>query len=68
MTTRAVSKSTLDRRQFLGALSAGASITATAGIATVTRADSETVDEKRRSRYRESDHVKTFYRVNRYPS
>lgn len=68
MTTTALSKSTLGRRQFLGALSAGASIAATACIPTVARADSETIDEKRRSRYRESDHVKTFYRVNRYPS
>jgi hypothetical protein len=24
-------------------------------------------DEKRKARYRESEHVKTFYRVNRYP-
>ena len=32
------------------------------------KADNETNDEKRKSRYRESDHVKTFYRVNRYPS
>lgn len=68
MTTRALSRPTLGRRQFLGALSVGASIATTAGIATVARADSETVDEKRGPRYRESDHVKTFYRVNRYPS
>ena len=25
-------------------------------------------DEKRKSRYQETEHVKTFYRVNRYPS
>ena len=30
-------------------------------------ADTETNDEKRKSRYRETDHVKAFYRVNRYP-
>jgi hypothetical protein len=30
-------------------------------------ADSETPDEKRKARYQESDHVKTFYRVNAYP-
>jgi hypothetical protein len=32
------------------------------------RADNETNDEKRKARYRESEEVKTFYRVNRYPS
>jgi hypothetical protein len=31
-------------------------------------ADSETNDEKRKSRYKETDHVKAYYRVNRYPS
>ena len=31
-------------------------------------ADTETNDEKRKSRYRETAEVKTFYRVNRYPS
>ena len=30
-------------------------------------ADSEKQDEKLKSRYRESDEVKTYYRVNRYP-
>ena len=31
------------------------------------QADTETNDEKRKARYKETDHVKTFYRVNRYP-
>ena len=66
--TKALGKSILGRRQFLRVLGAGASIAATAPIATVAMADSETRDEKRRSRYRESEHIKTFYRVNRYPS
>ena len=39
-----------------------------APLATEAKADSETNDEKRKSRYRESDHVKAYYRVNRYPS
>jgi len=30
-------------------------------------ADTESNDEKRKPRYRESEEVKTFYRVNRYP-
>jgi hypothetical protein len=62
------SKSTLGRRQFLRALGAGAAATATPCLATQAIADSETSDEKRKSRYKESDHVKMFYRVNRYPT
>ncbi len=66
---KAVRKTTLGRRQFLrAALGAGAAVTAAAPLATGAMADSETNDEKRKSRYRESEHVKTFYRVNRYPS
>jgi hypothetical protein len=56
------------RRDFLRALGAGAGVAAAAPIATAAKADSETNDEKRKARYRESDHVKTFYRVNRYPT
>ena len=61
-------KVTLGRRQFLRALGAGAAATAASPLATEARADSETNDDKRKSRYRESDHVKEYYRVNRYPS
>jgi hypothetical protein len=61
-------KSTLGRRQFLGVLGAGVSIATTAPITTVAVADSETSDGKRKSQYRESEHIKTFYRVNRYPT
>ena len=58
------------RRDFLRVLGAGAGVAATAAapLATDARADSENNDEKRKARYRESDEVKTFYRVNRYPS
>jgi len=35
-------------------------------LAGETVADTETNEEKRRSRYRETEHVKTYYRVNRY--
>lgn len=66
---KTVGKTTLGRRQFLrAALGAGAAVTAAAPLATEAMADSETNDEKRKSRYRESQHVKAFYRVNRYPS
>jgi hypothetical protein len=56
------------RRDFLRALGAGAGVAATAvPLATVAKADSENNDEKRKARYKETDHVKAFYRVNRYP-
>jgi len=62
------SKTTLGRRQFLRALSVGAAVTATAPLATEAMADTETSDEKRKARYKETEHVKAFYRVNHYPS
>ena len=50
------------RRDFLLALGAGAGVAATAPIAaTEAKADSETNDEKRKARYKETDHVKKFY-------
>lgn len=63
-------KTTVDRRDFLrkaglGAVGAGATLaTPLAGPA---QADSENGDEKRKARYRQTDHVNTYYRVNRYP-
>jgi hypothetical protein len=62
-------KAKVGRRDFLRTLGVGA----TAAAATVVplsgtaHADTETNDEKRRSRYRETEHVKSYYRVNRYP-
>ena len=56
------------RREFLRALGAGATAAAAAPLAGAARADTQSNDEKRRSRYKETEHVKTFYRVNRYPS
>ena len=59
----------LRRRDFLRTLGAGAGVAAAsaAPLASPVRADTETNDEKRKSRYKETDHVKTYYRVNRYP-
>ena len=37
-------------------------------LATAAKADTETNDEKRKARYKETDHVKAYYRVNRYPA
>jgi hypothetical protein len=62
-----VGKTALGRRQFLRAFGAGAA-TAALPLVMEAKADSETNDEKRKSRYRQSDHVRSFYRVNRYPS
>ena len=61
---------TLGRREFLRRLGAGATVAAAAGtsLADDARADSESNDEKKKARYKETDHVKTYYRVNRYPS
>jgi hypothetical protein len=63
-------KGTLGRREFLRTLGAGATVAAAAAgsLAGEAHADTESNDEKRKSRYRESEEVKTFYRVNRYPS
>jgi hypothetical protein len=46
---------------------AGVAATAAAPLATMAKADTENNDEKRKARYKETDHVKAFYRVNRYP-
>ena len=61
-------KRTVGRRDFLRALGVGAGAAATAPLATAAEADSENNDEKRKARYKETDHVKAYYRVNRYPS
>jgi anaerobic selenocysteine-containing dehydrogenase len=57
------------RRDFLRVMGAGASATvAGAGpLAGQARADTETDEEKRKPRYRETEDVKNYYRVNRYP-
>jgi hypothetical protein len=62
-------KQTVGRRDFLRALGAGAGAAAAAvPLATAAKADSENNDEKRKARYKETDHVKAYYRVNRYPT
>jgi hypothetical protein len=63
-------KPTVGRRDFLRVLGAGAGAAAvsTGPLTNSAMADTETNDEKRKARYKETDNVKTFYRVNRYPS
>lgn len=62
-------KAKLGRRDVLRVLGSGAGLAAASGtLATAASADSENNEEKRKSRYRESEHVKAYYRVNRYPT
>ena len=63
-------KATVGRRDFLrkvglGAVGAGATLATP--VIVPAQADSENNDEKRKARYKETDHVKAYYRVNRYP-
>lgn len=61
-------QSAVSRRNFLRSLG-GASTTAIAAAALVPAEAQayEPGEEESRARYQESDHVKAFYRVNRYP-
>jgi len=58
------------RRELLRFLSVGAGAVAlgAGALPTNAEADTESDSEKRKSRYRETDDVKAFYRVNRYPA
>lgn len=59
---------TLGRRDFLHALGAGAvGVAASVPLAAETQAATESPDEQRKARYKESDHIKRYYSVNRYP-
>jgi hypothetical protein len=61
-------KAAVGRRDFLRVLATGAgAAAASTPLATAARADTESNDEKRKARYKETEHVKTFYRVNSYP-
>jgi hypothetical protein len=63
-----VPKAKLGRREFLRALGAGATVAAASvgPLSGEAVADTESSQEKRKSRYRVTEHVKTYYRVNRY--
>ena len=54
----------LNRRRFF---MLGGSVAAAAAVPLAAEAQAtETDADKKKARYRETDHVKTFYRVNRY--
>ena len=64
-------QATVGRRDFLrkvGIGTVGAGATLATPLVGSAQADSESDDEKRKARYKESDHVKAYYRVNRYPA
>ena len=61
-------KTAFGRRQFFRVLGAGAAAGAVAPLATEAVADNKSDADKKKSLYRESEEVKTYYRVNRYPS
>jgi hypothetical protein len=65
---KAQSKTTVGRREFLRVMGVGAGAAAATAPLGTAQADTETNDEKRKARYQETDHVKKFYSVNRYPA
>jgi len=60
---------TVARRDFLRVLAAGAgAAAATSAVPLMSpAAAAESDQEKRKARYKETEHVKAFYRVNKYP-
>lgn len=64
---KAQDKATVGRRNFFRLIGTGAAAGALLLPGNQAAADGENQDEKVKSRYRESDEVKTYYRVNRYP-
>lgn len=64
-------KTTMNRRNFLGAVGGMSTAVAATAAATFESTEAQAYDpgdEGTKSRYRETDHVKTFYRVNGYPA
>ncbi len=61
-------KPKVGRRDFLRAMGAGAGVAVTAAVPLATEAVAAESDaDKKKARYKETEHVKAFYRVNRYP-
>jgi hypothetical protein len=64
--SRHPAKPTVGRRDLLRALAAGV-CTAAVPLATGAQA-AEPEQDKHKARYRLSDHIKAYYRVNQYPT
>ena len=61
--------SALNRRNFLRAFGGASTTAMVAAVATLTPSEAQAYDpgeEETKSRYRETDHIKAFYRVNGY--
>jgi TAT (twin-arginine translocation) pathway signal sequence len=58
-------KPAVDRRSFFKAMGAGAAVAVTPAIVTPVLAMDPGAEETK-ARYRETDHVKAYYRTNRY--
>ena len=59
----------LDRRRFLRGIGGASSAAAAAVVAPIAATEAQAYDpgrEESKARYRESDHVKAFYRTNGY--
>ncbi len=66
--TKAQDKTKVGRRDVLRAIGAGAGLAVTSAAPLATDAVAAESDaEKKKARYKDTDHVKAFYRVNRYP-
>lgn len=62
-------KTKFGRRDFLRAIGAGAGVAVAAAAPLATEAAAGESDaDKKKARYKETDHVKTYYKVNRYPN
>jgi secreted PhoX family phosphatase len=62
-------KAKLGRRDFLRAMGAGAGLAVTVAAPLATgAAAAESEAEQKKARYKETDHVKAYYKVNRFPS
>lgn len=60
-------KKSVDRRSLFRGLGGLAAVAGAAAVTGVEPAGArENQDERRKSRYRETEHVKTYYRTNRY--
>ena len=69
MKQAANNKTSIIRRDVLRVLAtgAGAAMMSITPLASTAVADTENVETKRKARYKETEHVKAYYRVNRYP-
>ncbi|MDB5590234.1 formate dehydrogenase [Enterovirga sp.] len=59
----------MDRRKFFGAVGGASSVAVAAAVSPLTATVAQAYDpgaEESKSRYRETEHVKTFYRTNGY--